>query len=225
MTPGRKPEPRQVLGILDQLLAPMGRDDAIKPLLKTARRQNVAQQYDAYERALQNAHQKTAYEEREMVRVRDEDRRRQAARVAAHHTLELENAQNVLLQADEARARKALDKVSEPWTMAEATKAFPFLNYVPDHIGKRKKAEGYGAELEKQVRSAEEHQRKAKAHERAADARALATSMALVARDREARRLISEAAHGELAADWRRSMDLTELKKGVTKNGSLIQGH
>ena len=25
--------------------------------------------------------------------------------------------------------------------------------------------------------------------------------------------------------DWRRSMDLTELKKGVTKNGSLIQGH
>ena len=59
----------------------------------------------------------------------------------------------------------------------------------------------------------------------AADARALATSMALVARDREARRLIHEAAHGELAADWRRSMDLTELKKGVTKNGSLIQGH
>jgi hypothetical protein len=225
LTPGRKPEPRQVLGILDQLLAPMGRDDAIKPLLKTARRQNVAQQYDAYERALQNAHKKTEYEEREMVRVRDEDRRRQAARMAAHHTLELENAQNVLLQADEARARKALDKVSEPWTMAEATKAFPFLNYVPDHIGKRKKAEGYGAELEKQVRSAEEHQRKAKAHERAADARALATSMALVARDREARRLIHEAAHGELAADWRRSMDLTELKKGVTKNGSLIQGH
>jgi len=53
----------------------------------------------------------------------------------------------------------------------------------------------------------------------------LATSMALVARDREARRLVHEAAHGELAADWRRSMDLTELKKGVTKNGSLIQGH
>ena len=92
----------------------MGRDDAIKPLLKTARRQNVAQQYDAYERALQNAHLKTEYEEREMVRVRDEDRRRQAARMAAHHTLELENAQNVLLQADEARARKALDRVSEP---------------------------------------------------------------------------------------------------------------
>ena len=80
--------------------------------------------------------------------------------------------------------------------MAEATKAFPFLNYVPDHIGKRKKAEGYG-QLEKQVHAAEEHQRKAKAHERAADARALATSMALVARDREARRLIHEAAHGE----------------------------
>ena len=129
----------------------MGRDDAIKPLLKTARRQNVAQQYDAYERALQNAHQKTAYEEREMVRVRDEDRRRQAARMAAHHTLELENAQNVLLQADEARARKALDKVSEPWTMAEATKAFPFLNYVPDHIGKRKKAAEYDKELSGQV--------------------------------------------------------------------------
>ena len=203
----------------------MGRDDAIKPLLKTARRQNVAQQYDAYERALQDAVHKTKYEEREMVRVRDEDRRRQAARMAAHHTLELENAQNVLLQADEARARKALDKVSEPWTMAEATKAFPFLNYVPDHIGKRKKAEVYGSKLSEQVHAAEEHQRKAKAHERAADARALATSMALVARDREARRLIHEAAHGELAADWRRSMDLTELKKGVTKNGSLIQGH
>ena len=31
-----------------------------------------------------------------MIRVRDEDRRRQAARMAAHHTLELENAQNVL---------------------------------------------------------------------------------------------------------------------------------
>ena len=61
----------------------MGRDDAIKPLLKTARRQNVAQQYDAYERALQNAHRKTEYEEREMSRVRDEDRRRQAARMAA----------------------------------------------------------------------------------------------------------------------------------------------
>ena len=203
----------------------MGRDDAIKPLLKTARRQNVAQQYDAYERALQNAHQKTEYEEREMSRVRDEDRRRQAARMAAHHTLELENAQNVLLQADKARARKALDKVSEPWTMAEATKAFPFLNYVPDHVGKRKKAEVYGNHLSEQVHAAEEHQRRAKAHERAADARALATSMALVARDREARRLVHEAAHGELAADWRRSMDLTELKKGVTKNGSLIQGH
>merc|ERR1712167_382134 len=123
-----------------------GRDDAMKPILKTARRQNVAQQY----------------EEREMVRVRDEDRRRQAARMAAHHTLELENAQNVLLQADEARARKALDRVSEPWTMAEATKAFPFLNYVPDHIGKRKKAEVYGNHLSAQVNAAEEHQRKAK---------------------------------------------------------------
>ena len=109
--------------------------------------------------------------------------------------------------------------------MAEATKAFPFLNYVPDHIGKRKQADEYGSKLSEQVHAAEEHQRKAKQHERAADARALATSMALVARDREARRLIHEAAHGALAADWRRSMDLTELKKGVTKNGSLIQGH
>ena len=58
-----------------------------------------------------------------MVRVRDEDRRRQAAAWPPIIRWSWRTPQMFSLQADEAR-RAALDEVSEPWTMAEATKAF-----------------------------------------------------------------------------------------------------
>jgi len=227
VTPGRAPAPRQVLGVLDGLLAPMGREDGPKPLLKTARRQNMARQYDKYEAALQHAVEKSQYEEREIQRVRAEDRRSFAVRVAAHHTLELENAQNVLLQADESRARKASDSELRrgTWTLEEATRAFPYLAHVTDHVGDRRKQIAYNTQLAEQVQRAESKASRSHAHEKASDARALATSMALVARDREARALLSQAVHGELAADWRRSMQLTEAKAQITKLGALVQGH
>ena len=77
--------------------------------------------------------------------------------------------------------------------MAEATKAFPFLNYVPDHIGKRKKAEAYGSEEEPAGRARGGAPKKGQGPRTSGRRARLATSMASSRATGEARRLVHEA--------------------------------
>ena len=223
-----RPAPsRDVLGVMDALMAPLGRTMVTASRLpaKTARTSNLKKQYARYDADLTLARLGNAYDDDEIRRYRDDDRRREAARRAAHHAARLENATYLEIQADADRARRVADKELRrgSWTLDDAARAFPVAAPL-DHLGERRTMLSYAAQLGRQARTRADVAAAARVAERAADSGALARSLELHARDRAARHELHVAQQKDLASDWRRQKDYRAEQGGVTRLGALVRG-